>query len=55
MKKLDFFWKTNKNWYHLTDDLDFVLNDDAPPEARESYKHYLEQIKDMYKNDEDEV
>lgn len=45
MQKLDFYWKTNTDWYHLDEDFKFVINDDAPAEARESYYHYLEQMK----------
>ena len=45
MRKFDFFWATNRDWYHWTEDGDRVINPDAPPEAQESYKHYLEQDK----------
>ncbi len=45
MRKFDFFWKTNKNWYHRKENGAAVINDDAPPEAQESYKRYLEQSK----------
>lgn len=45
MRKLDFFWRSNKEWYHITEDGHFVINADAPKEAQESYKHYLEQHK----------
>lgn len=46
MRKLDYYWRSNKNWYHMDENDDFVINEDAPPEAQESYKHYLEQIKE---------
>ena len=45
MRKLDYFWRTNKNWWYRDENLNEILKDDAPPEAQESYKHYLEQIK----------
>lgn len=46
MKRLDFYWKSDKSWYHWDDKFSYyVINDDAPEEAKESYKHYLEQIK----------
>lgn len=45
MRKLDFYWKSNKSWYHRKDNLVPVINADAPKEAQESYKHYLEQVK----------
>ena len=45
MRKLDYYWTTNKEWYEWTENLERVIRPDAPPEAQESYKHYLEQIK----------
>lgn len=45
MRKMDFYWMSNKDWYHRNENLVPVLNDNAPPEAQESYKHYLEQCK----------
>ena len=45
MRKLDFFWKTNKDWWYLDKNLDMRIKPDAPPEAQESYKRYLEQMK----------
>lgn len=44
MRKLDFFWASNTDWYHWENHT-MVVNDDAPPEAQESYKNYLEQLK----------
>ena len=46
MRKLDYYWATNKDWYKWTEDGDRVIKPDAPPEAQESYKHYLDQIKE---------
>ena len=49
MRALDFYWKTNKDWYHIEENgelVRFVVNEDAPPDAQESYKHYLSQIKE---------
>ena len=45
MTTLDFYWQSNKDWYHL-EGFDVVLNDDAPQEAKDSYEHYLQQLKD---------
>lgn len=46
MVALDLYWKTNKNWWHRDEkNLRPVLNKDAPKEAKESYKRYLEQKK----------
>lgn len=44
MRKLDFYWKSNPDWYHLTENLDYVINDTAPIEAQESYANYLKQL-----------
>ena len=46
MTKLDFYWKSNKEWYHLNDNMRFVVNDDAPDEAKKSYQNYLKQLKE---------
>ena len=45
MRKLEYFWASNKDWYYLTENCDFVVRDDAPDEAKESYKKYLEQLR----------
>lgn len=45
MRKLDYFWKSNKDWWYRDKNYVARLKDSAPPEAQESYKHYLEQIK----------
>lgn len=44
MRKLDFFWQSDPTWYHREEDGAAVINENAPPEAQESYKHYLEQL-----------
>lgn len=45
MKKLDLYWKSKKEWRILQDNGTYIVNPDAPKEAQDSYKHYLEQIK----------
>ena len=47
MTKYDLYWKTNPEWYNYTDDEDAApyLTEAAPPEARESFKRYLEEKK----------
>ena len=45
MKKLDYYWRSNPDWWHWDENMFPVVNDDAPEEAKESYKHYLEQLK----------
>ena len=46
MTKLDFYWQSNKDWYHITETCDFVVNDNAPEEAKKSYQNYLKQLKE---------
>lgn len=43
MTKLDYYWASNKEWYHLNEYMRFVVNDDAPEEAKKSYQNYLKQ------------
>lgn len=45
MTKLDYYWASNKEWYHLNENMQFVVNDDAPDEAKRSYQNYLRQLK----------
>ena len=45
MKKLDFHWMDNDDWFYQLENGVFVVHEDAPLEAQESYKHYLEQTK----------
>lgn len=46
MKKLDLYWKSNREWWEYIDHIPTV-KDSAPPEAKASYKNYLEQTKDI--------
>jgi hypothetical protein len=46
MTKLDYYWASKKEWYHLNENMCFVVNDDAPEEAKKSYQNYLKQLKD---------
>jgi len=43
MKRIDMHWMDKKEWWEVKDNVPVVKND-APQEAQESYKHYLEQI-----------
>lgn len=45
MKKYEWYWHSNKDWYFRRDDGVQVVRDDAPEEAKRSYQIYLEQIK----------
>lgn len=48
MRKLDYYWCSNKDWYHYENDgWKQVLNSDAPKEAKKSYRHYKRQVKWM--------
>lgn len=49
MTKLDYYWASNEAWYHLNDNMNFVVNDDAPDEAKKSYDNYLRQKKEKAK------
>ena len=42
LKKLDTFWKSNREWWEYKDHIK-VIKANAPPEAQKSYKTYLEQ------------
>ena len=44
MTKLDLYWQSNSDWWELKNHIP-VVKKDAPPEAQESYKRYLEQLK----------
>lgn len=44
MMKLDCYWMCNDDWWEYDDNDVEVIKPDAPPEAQESYKHYLEQV-----------
>ena len=44
MKILDFYWSLNTDWWEWKPNGMRVIKPDAPKEAQESYKHYLEQI-----------
>ena len=47
MTKLDFYWKSNKDWYHRNPvTMRCVINDDAPEEAKKSYQNYLKEVKE---------
>ena len=50
MTKLDNFWMSNEDWIEERESgFGWKLRDDAPEEAQESYKHYLEQLKEASK------
>ena len=43
MKRLDFYWSSNPDWWEWKTNGMRVIKPDAPKEAQERYKHYLEQ------------
>ena len=45
MKKLDLYWRSNPEWWELRNHIPCV-KDNAPHEAKESYKRYQEQKKE---------
>lgn len=46
MRKLDYYWATNRDWWEWKKNGWREIKPDAPKEAQESFKHYLEQLKD---------
>ena len=45
MRKLDYYWTTNKEWWYRKENGVRVIKPNAPSEAQESYKRYIEQKK----------
>jgi hypothetical protein len=45
MRKLDLYWKSNREWWEYKNHIP-TIKESAPEKAKESYKRYLEQIKD---------
>ena len=45
MRILEHYCMSNKDWWYLDKNLDMRIKPDAPKEAQESYKRYLEQMK----------
>ena len=45
MRKYESYWQSNDDWCYFDESGILVLKEDAPPEAQESYKIYLEQRK----------
>ena len=43
MRKLDLYWKTNRDWWEFKNHIP-VVKDDAPLAAKESYQNYLKQV-----------
>ena len=43
MRKYDMYWSSNPDWFEYDDDLFPVLTDNAPEDAKESFKNYLAQ------------
>ena len=45
MRKLDLYWKSNRDWWFFDKNLIPRIKDSAPKEAQESYKRYRSQSK----------
>lgn len=44
------YWKTDENWFHFDEEQEiFVINDDAPQKAKESYEKYVQMIHEISK------
>lgn len=44
MRALDVYWRSNREWYEIKDCRP-VIKENAPKEAKESFKRYVEQLK----------
>ncbi len=44
MTMLESFWCSKREWVDLDEKSGMTLRKDAPPEAQESYKIYLQQV-----------
>ena len=40
MKKMDYYWMSNDKWWTIKNGVP-VVREDAPDEARQSYKRYI--------------
>ena len=49
MTKLESYWLSNRDWIKFTKN-GAVPRENAPKEAKESYKKYLQQLKDKMKS-----
>ena len=45
MRTCDMYWHSNKSWWYVNDKYEYAMYDDAPEEAKESFKRWLIQIK----------
>ena len=43
MRKLDLYWQSNRDWWEYVNHIPRV-KDNAPAEAKESYRRYQEQL-----------
>ena len=43
MRKVDLFWKSNRDWWEWKNGIP-VVKHSAPQKAKESYQNYLKQI-----------
>lgn len=46
MVRLESYWSSNKDWWHWDNGIR-VMNDDAPEEAKESFRRYKQQLADI--------
>ncbi|MGI6608885.1 MAG: hypothetical protein ACOX1F_07965 [Erysipelotrichaceae bacterium] len=47
MRKVEVKWKENPKWWHYNENGLPIINNDAPEEAKESYKKYREQCESI--------
>lgn len=48
MVKLDMYWASEKSWLKFEDDK-ILLRDNAPEEAKQSYRRYIKERDQYYK------
>ena len=45
MRSVDMFWMKDSRWYYY-EGLTPVIREDAPPEVKESFQKYLQQLRE---------
>lgn len=47
VKNAETYWRKNRNWYDIDENYKVSIRDDAPPEAKESFKRYMKRAKEI--------
>ena len=43
----DLYWKSNDDWWEFDKNFDYVIKEDAPKEAKQSYENYVRLNKEI--------